>query len=79
MSIIHVRSVPEDLLGRLQARAKGHHRSMESEVRAILAEAVQPSPSYRGRRHVNFDLIAKTGLGDLTFEPMAPTLREIEL
>lgn len=36
MSVIHVRSVPEDLVALLQDRAKGHHRSMEAEVREIL-------------------------------------------
>ena len=79
MSVIHVRSVSEDLVGRLQARAKGHHRSMEAEVRAILAEAVQPLPAYGGARHVNFDLIARMDLGDVVFEPMVPLLREVEL
>ncbi len=79
MSVIHVRSVPDELAARLQARAKGHHRSMEAEVRAILSDAVQgPSPT-RGARHVNFDLIAKLDLGALDFEPMRPALKEVEL
>ena len=79
MSVIHVRSVSEDLVTRLQARARGHHRSMEAEVRVILADAVQPLPIYGAMRHVNFDLIAKTGLGEVVFEPMSPELREFEL
>ena len=62
MSVIHVRSIPEDLVALLQARAKGHHRSMEAEVRAILAEAIQPPPVQRGQRHVNFNLIEKIEL-----------------
>lgn len=79
MAVIHVRSIPEDLVGQLQARAKGHHRSMEAEVRVILADAVQPPPLACGTRHLNFDLIAKADLGDVVFESMSPTLREIEL
>jgi plasmid stability protein len=78
MAIIHVRSLPEDLIVQLQARAKGHHRSMEAEVRSILAEAIQPPPVNRGQRHVNFALIAKMDLGEVVFEPMSPSLREIE-
>ncbi len=79
MSIIHVRSVPDELAARLQARAKGHHRSMEAEVRAILTDAVQLHPPAQGPRHVNFDLIAKMELGEVSFEPMRPSLREVEL
>ncbi len=79
MSVIHVRSVSEDLVARLQARARGHHRSMEAEVRAILAEAMEPVPMYGVMRHVNFDLIAKTDLGDVVFEPMSPSLHAVEL
>jgi len=79
MAIIHVRSISEDLVSQLQALAKGHHRSMEAEERVILAEAVQPPPIARGTRHLNFDLIAKTELGDVVFESMSPTLREVVL
>jgi plasmid stability protein len=79
MSVIHVRSIPETLLDQLQVRAKGHHRSMEAEVRAILADAIQPLPIYRGQRHVNFDLIARLDLGEVVFEPMGPSLGELEL
>ena len=79
MSVIHVRSIPDELATRLQAQAKRHHRSMEAEVRSILAEAIQPLPVTRAPRHVNFDLIAKMNLGDLAFEPMSPSLREVEL
>ncbi len=79
MAIIHVRSISEDLVSQLQTRAKGHHRSMEAEVRVILADAVQPPPIARGTRHLNFDLIAKADLGDVVLAPMSPTLRELEL
>ena len=79
MSVIHVRSIPEDLVGRLQARARGHHRSMEAEVRAILADAMQPPSVEHGVRHLNFDLIAKMDLGNAVFEPMNTLLCEVKL
>ena len=79
MSVIHVRSIPEELAARLTEQAKRHHRSMEAEVRSILAEAIQPLPVARAPRHVNFDLIAKLNLGEVAFEPMSPSLREVEL
>jgi plasmid stability protein len=78
MSVITVRSLPEDLTAQLQRQAKAHHRSMEAEVRAILAEAMQPILTRQGSRHVNFDLIDKTDLGELLLEPIRPLLDEIE-
>ena len=79
MSTIHVRSVPEEVLLQLQARARDHQRSMEAEVRVILAEAMLPQPVQRGPRHVNFDLIAREALGDVELGPMQPALGEVEL
>jgi plasmid stability protein len=79
MPIIHVRSISEDLITLLRAKARGHFRSMEAEVRAILSEALQPPPVHGPVRHVNFDLIARTDLGDVTFDPVRPAFRELEL
>lgn len=76
MSVIHVRSVPNELAARLHARAKAHHRSMEAEVCAILSEAVQGQPPTRSARHVNFDLIAKMNLGELPLAPLRPAFAE---
>ena len=78
MSVIHVRSLSEELVTQLQARAKGHHRSMEAEVRAILAEVMQPLSPYPGARHVNFDLVVDADLEEVLFEPMNPKLGEGE-
>lgn len=79
MAVIHIRSVPEDLALQLQTQAREHHRSMEAEVRMILAQALRPQPIYRGPRHVNFQLIETMDLEDVVFEPMAPLLREADL
>ncbi len=40
MATITVRDLPDEVRDRLRVRAAGHGRSMEAEVRAILAEAV---------------------------------------
>jgi plasmid stability protein len=44
MAAITVRSVDDDVKHRLRVRAAEHGRSMEAEVRAILAEAVAEEP-----------------------------------
>lgn len=43
MPVITVRNLPDEVHRALRARAAGHGRSTEAEVRAILAEAVKPS------------------------------------
>lgn len=42
MATIVVRNVPDDVKARLVERAHSHKRSMEAEVRAIIADAVEP-------------------------------------
>jgi antitoxin FitA len=42
MSAITIRNLPEETHLGLKARAKLNHRSTEAEIRAILANAVQP-------------------------------------
>jgi plasmid stability protein len=41
MAVLSIRSVPDDLHQRLRMRAARHGRSMESEARCILAEALE--------------------------------------
>ena len=45
MSVITIRSLDPEVKARIQARAKANGRSMEAEVRAILAEVPAPAPS----------------------------------
>ncbi|HEX6676734.1 MAG TPA: Arc family DNA-binding protein [Actinomycetes bacterium] len=46
MAALSIRNLDEDIKRRLRMRAAQHGRSMESEVRAILEEAVrEPEPS----------------------------------
>ena len=53
----------------------------EAEVRAILSDAMLPAPPplVRAPRHVNFDLIDRTKLGEVVFEPMNPSLQALAL
>jgi plasmid stability protein len=44
MASITVRNLDDDLKARLRLQAARHGRSMEEEVRVILAQAVTPSP-----------------------------------
>ena len=47
-------------------------------MRAILAEAMRPILTRPASRHVNFDLIDKTALSDVTLEPIRPSLDELQ-
>ena len=40
MATLHVRNVPEDLYGKLQARAEAEHRSLSAEVLDLLESGV---------------------------------------
>ena len=39
MPSLSIKNVPEELVERLRVRAKGHHRSLQGEIMAILEEA----------------------------------------
>ena len=45
MEQIVVRNLPAGTKAALRARAEQHHRSVEAEVRALLAEALRREPS----------------------------------
>lgn len=48
MAALSVRDLDDEVRERLRARAAAHGRSMESEVRAILTEAVRDDDERRG-------------------------------
>jgi hypothetical protein len=52
MHAIHVRNLDAAVVAALKERARRHHRSLEGEVREILAEAAQAVPDVptEGRR-----------------------------
>ena len=42
MPSLSIKNVPEDVVDRLRARARSHHRSLQGELMAILEEALAP-------------------------------------
>jgi plasmid stability protein len=48
MATLIVRTLDDDLVRRLKARAKAHRRSAEAEHRQILQEALCPKPQMTG-------------------------------
>ena len=43
MANLTIRNLDDDIVDRLKTRARGNHRSLEGELRDILAGAVNPS------------------------------------
>jgi plasmid stability protein len=48
MAAVSIRNLDDDIKERLRMRAASHGRSMESEIRAILVDAVTQSDERRG-------------------------------
>ena len=44
MKSVHIRDIPSDTLNALKRRAKGHHRSLQGELHAILEQAARSAP-----------------------------------
>lgn len=45
MSAIHVRDLPEEVVAALKRRAARNHRSLQKELRSILASIAEQEPS----------------------------------
>jgi plasmid stability protein len=56
-----VRNLPDEVKERLKRRAKSHGRSLEAEVRALLAEAAENDPDAGSCEDAR-------GVGDLVYE-----------
>jgi plasmid stability protein len=56
-----VRNLPDEVKERLKRRAKSHGRSLEAEVRALLAEAAETDPDPGSCEDAR-------GVGDLVYE-----------
>ncbi len=41
MKSLHIRDVPESTIARLKRRAQRHHRSLQGELQALLADAAK--------------------------------------
>ncbi len=74
MSMLTIRNLDPALKERLRVQAAHHGRSMEAEVRAILAEAVASPPAPTGnlyeRIHARFAPLG--GVDDLVLPPRLP-------
>ena len=63
MEQILIRNLPAGTKAALRARAEQHHRSVEAEVREILAATLQREPV------TIVDLLSMDEGGDIQFEP----------
>jgi plasmid stability protein len=43
MPSLSIKNIPEEMMARLRERARGHHRSLQGELIAILEEAAAPT------------------------------------
>ena len=69
---LSVKNVPDELVERLRARAKVHHRSLQSELLAILEETVAPE-----RLTVDELYEEVKALGFRTPDDSVPIIREL--
>lgn len=69
MAAISVRNLDEDVKERLRVRAARHGRSMESEVRAILVEAVREPDDTDGLLQAMLDRFGEIGGVELELPP----------
>lgn len=74
MAAVSVRNLDDDVKERLRMRAASHGRSMESEIRAILVEAVTEPDQHRGMLVTLMERFAD--LGGVDFEIPARTTSE---
>ena len=73
MASITIRNLDDDVKTRLRKRAAGHGRSMEEEVRLILADAVErDGPSAKGLGTAIHKLFKSFGGVELEIPPRGP-------
>jgi plasmid stability protein len=65
MAAVSIRNLDEEVKRRLRVRAARHGRSMESEIRAILTEAVSEPSESEGLMTVILDRFGAVGGVDL--------------
>ena len=73
MASITIRNLDDDVKSRLRMRAAGHRRSMEEEVRLILAEAVErETVPAKGLGTIIHELFKPYGGVELELPPREP-------
>lgn len=79
VAAISVRNLEDGVKERLRVRAARHGRSMESEVRAILVEAVREPNDADGLLHAMLDRFGEIGGVALELPPRATPARAANL
>lgn len=77
MAMLTVRNLPDDVHRALRARAAGHGRSTEAEVREILAQAVKPELRLR-MGDALAALGRDSGLGDADVDALMQLLQSAD-
>jgi plasmid stability protein len=78
MAAFSIRNIDEDVKDRLRLRAAENGRSMEAEIRAILVEAVTPSPPEVGLFVTLLERFGELGGVDLDIPPRTDPARYAE-
>lgn len=76
---LSIRNLDDDVKERLRIRAASHGRSMESEVRAILAEAVSAPENTDGLFGAMLDRFGELGGVELDLPPRGTPPRAADL
>lgn len=79
MAAISVRNLDDHVKERLRVRAAGHGRSMESEIRAILTDAVTEPDESVGLFRTLLDRFGEIGGVELDLAPRATPVRAADL
>ena len=79
MAAISVRNLDDRVKERLRIRAAHHGRSMESEIRAIIEEAVRESDDADGLFQTMLDRFSQIGGVELELPPRANPARAADL
>ena len=79
MAAVSIRGLDDQVKERLRVRAARHGRSMEAEIRAILADAVSESSASEGLFTTLLDRFAAIGGVELELPPRAVSARAADL
>lgn len=79
MASITLRNLDEDLMARLRAVAERHGRSMEDEVRVILAQALSRNDEGNGLGSRNHARFASIGAADINLPTRQTKARAADL
>ena len=79
LASISVRNLEDDVKERLRTRAARHGRSMESEIRAILADAVSEPNDDAGLFQTMLDRFGEIGGVELELPPRTTPVRAADL